>query len=191
MKPLNLTSPCAKEGGVRTILQFGRALLLLIFFFPSPFTYAQTPLQTWPREGDVQKLVQKHWQTYLERSVGVERFLELMADPKAVILDLRNAPEYQESHIRGAQNAGITTLPGTSSINLEDIKEDKIKKFAPAKDTLLLLYYSESLSPLATKSKDFWVFSRFADMKYTNVFILQNGFKSGADKLKLLPMTGK
>ncbi len=71
---------------------------------------------------------------YRAHTIKSDRFLELMKDPKTVILDMRDEATYHRAHIRGAKYLGA------------DVKAEKLEKLAPDKDATVLLYCSNSLS---------------------------------------------
>lgn len=70
---------------------------------------------------------------YKKHTVGIDKFVELMRDPKAVILDLRDEKQYQAGHIRNAKHLGA------------DIEDKKLAELVPDKATTILLYCNNSL----------------------------------------------
>lgn len=99
---------------------------------------------------------------FAAHTVDGSRFLELMKNPKAVTLDLRDEIRYYLSHIRGAKHLG------------PDIHEDQLAKLVPDKHTPILLYCENSLFPTRNVSLTDVALPQILALGYRQVYLLDN-----------------
>ncbi len=107
---------------------------------------------------------------YDKHTVGIDKFLELMREPKAVILDLRDEKQYQAGHIRNAKHLGA------------DIEDKKLAELAPDKDAPILLYCTNSLMLTRMISLTSIALPQVLAQGYKNVYLLEpaaRDWKSG------------
>lgn len=98
---------------------------------------------------------------YDQHTVGIDKFLELMRDPKAVILDLRDEKQYQAGHIRGARHLGA------------DVEDKKLAELVPDKETTILLYCTNSLMLTRMISLTNVALPQILAQGYKNVYLLE------------------
>lgn len=119
---------------------------------------------------------------YDKHVVGIDRFLKLMKEPKAVIFDLRDEKAYWHSHIRGARHMGA------------DIQESRLARLAPDKNNLILLYCENSLYLTRMISLTNVALPQFLAHGYRNVFLLKDAardlkdMRSQEERFQRLPM---
>lgn len=113
------------------------------------------------------------------RTVDLDTFLEMIADEDTVLLDVRNAWEYQCAHVEGALNMSVA-----------DITEESMKLVAPDRQTRIVIYCSDSLFFMPTRriALTSMAFPVLYELGYQNVYQLQYGYVSGKEELARLPM---
>lgn len=114
-----------------------------------------------------------------QRTVDVETFLAMAGDEDTVLLDVRSAWEYQCAHVEGALNMSVA-----------DITADTMKRIAPARDTRIVIYCSNSLyyTPMRRIALTSMAFPLLFELGYSNVYQLQPGHVSGRGELARLPI---
>ena len=146
-----------------------KTFLLTLFFGVSSVLAADqipNPLIDYP---EFQKIVASSASEREAHRLTEQRFVEAMADKKAVLLDARTASKYELRHIRGAIN-----LPFT------DFTAESLAKVIPAKDTKILIYCNNNFggSPVAFASKapsaslNISTYTSLRSYGYTNIFEL-------------------
>lgn len=99
---------------------------------------------------------------YAAHTVDMPRFLELLHEPKIVILDLRDAADYAKTHIQGAHHLGA------------DIDAAKLAKLAPNKATPLLLYCANALQLTRMISQTNVALPQILALGYQHVYLLKD-----------------
>lgn len=110
-----------------------------------------------------------------DHAIDLDRFLALRADADAVVIDLRDRADYDRAHIKGAVHLGA------------DIHEDTLAAIIPSKDSIVLLYCSNSLTPSRRIALTDVSLPQFIVHGYKNVYTLNPVWGAG---LENLPMEG-
>ncbi len=112
------------------------------------------------------------------RTVDLARFMELRAKPGTVVADVRSRTEYDLERIQGAAFLG------------PDITEENLAAVAPSKDTVILIYCTNSLHPTRMISLTDVTLPQIAYLGWTNVYKLDAIWMTGGDKKPgdVLPM---
>lgn len=105
-----------------------------------------------------------------KRRISEEQFLEMIKDPKTVLLDARSGPMYKLLHVRGAVN-----------LSLPDFTEDALAKIIPTKQTRVVIYCNNNFKnePVAFAPKapaaslNIHSFNALHSYGYTNVYELK------------------
>jgi hypothetical protein len=106
---------------------------------------------------------------YDQHTVGIDKFLELKQDPKAVILDLRDEKQFQAGHIRGAKYLGA------------DVEDKKLVELVPDKTTPILLYCTNSLMLTRMISLTNVALPQILAHGYKNVYLLKDAARDLKD----------
>lgn len=116
---------------------------------------------------------------YAAHTVDLQKFQALAAQPGAVMLDLRAPEAYAHSHIKGAKHLGT------------DADEKRLAQLVPGKDTVVLLYCTNSLYLTRMISQTYVVLPQMLTLGYKNTYLLDDAARHAADiddRTKLLPM---
>ncbi len=116
-----------------------------------------------------------------ERTIGVNKLLEMKEDKKTIILDVRSKISYECSHIDGAIN-----------IPYSDIKEGTLKSIIPNKDTRVIIYCDNGIEEMITRVMplSMQAFPLIYQLGYQNIYELESSIRSKPEDLKKLPLKG-
>ena len=114
-----------------------------------------------------------------QRLVDLDTFVEMIGDENTVLIDVRNAWEYQCAHVEGAVNMSVA-----------DMTEAAMAEIVPDRDTRIVIYCSDSLFFMPTRriALTSMAFPVLYELGYANVYELQYGYVSGEEALSRLPM---
>jgi len=104
-----------------------------------------------------------------ERRVSEEKFIEMAAEPKTVIFDVRSDDRYKKLHIKGARH-----------LNFTEITAPELAKVFPDKSTRILIYCNNNFlnapnnfaEKAASASLNIHTFNTLYSYGYTNVYEL-------------------
>lgn len=116
---------------------------------------------------------------YDAHTVDLQKFQALAAQPGTVILDLRPAEAYAHSHVKGAKHLGT------------DAEEKRLARLVPRKDTVVLLYCTNSLFLTRMISQTHVVLPQMLALGYKNTYLLDDASRHVADmteRTQLMPM---
>ncbi len=105
-----------------------------------------------------------------KRRISEEKFLEMIKDPKTILLDARSGPMYKLLHVQGAVN-----------LSLPDFTEEALAKIIPTKQTRVVIYCNNNFknAPVAFAPKapaaslNIHSFNALHSYGYTNVYELK------------------
>lgn len=163
---------------------WGFAIAVLIIFAGADPAAAMTELEA---RQQLKTLSPEAYKKQVENTdfkahtVNADKFLELMNDPKTVILDLRDETAYHRGHIRGAKQLGA------------DIKANKLEKLAPDKTATVLLYCTNSLYLVRQISETNVALPQMLALGYPNTYFLEDAARDttrsgNIDRTDKLPM---
>lgn len=106
-------------------------------------------------------------------TLKIDDFVSRLSEKNVVVADLRSRAEYDASHIKGAVYLG------------PDITDEKLAAIAPSKDTMLLVYCTNSLMLTRRISLTNITMPQIAYLGYKNVFRLEDAKPTGSLEGKL------
>lgn len=114
-----------------------------------------------------------------ERTIGVNKLLEMKEDKKTIILDVRSKLSYECSHIDGAIN-----------IPYSDIKEGTLESIIPNKDTRVVIYCDNGIEEMITRVMplSMQAFPLLYQLGYQNIYELESSVRSKPEDRKKLPL---